>query len=140
MADHLQKFHSLKFPKKCSCGIWLSHHFEPDGCKVLPKISGKSLVRKREGTMSFRRESSESFGKVKLFTQHRLLQATCSGICCPETNMNCLTVLHKSLNPGPPLTMNFRFRVYNNQDIPKALGKTRIMHSSKKKNQGRRRS
>jgi hypothetical protein len=36
--------------------------------KALPKISGKSLVRKKEVTMSFRRESSESVGKVKLFT------------------------------------------------------------------------
>jgi hypothetical protein len=44
-------------------------------------------------------------------------------------------VLHKSLNPGQPLMMNIRFRVYNNQDIPEALGKTRIMHSSKGKNQ-----
>jgi hypothetical protein len=45
--------------------------------------------------------------------------------------MNCLTVLHKSLNPGPPLMMNIRFKVYNNQDIQIALGEMRIIYSSK---------
>jgi hypothetical protein len=49
--------------------------------------------------------------------------------------MNCLTVLHKSLNPGPPLMMNIRFKVYNNQDIQIALGEMRIIYSSKGRRQ-----
>jgi len=49
--------------------------------------------------------------------------------------MNCLTVLHKSLNPGPPLMMNIRFKVYNNQDIQIALGEMRIIYSSKGRKQ-----
>jgi hypothetical protein len=50
-------------------------------------------------------------------------------------SMNCLTVLHKSLNPGPPLMMNIRFKVYNNQDIQIALGEMRIIYSSKGRRQ-----
>jgi hypothetical protein len=50
-------------------------------------------------------------------------------------SMNCLTVLHKSLNPGPPLMMNIRFKVYNNQDIQIALGEMRIIYSSKGRKQ-----
>jgi hypothetical protein len=44
-------------------------------------------------------------------------------------------VLHKSLNPGPPLMMNIRFKVYNNQDIQIALGEMRIIYSSKGRRQ-----
>jgi hypothetical protein len=50
-------------------------------------------------------------------------------------SMNCLTVLHKSLNPGPPLMMNIRFKVYNNQEIRIALAETRTIYSSKERQQ-----